>query len=192
MTTISAEDYQEQMASIVADGFILDPPGYERLNEWTHVLLHIVNARANFQWVLNHPLVADELDNTLQQQAFFVAGITAYGRCYASSGPHIPTLDPIQVYKGSKDGMEVHARLNQLRNTIAAHTDKSDLVRLTLAVKDELSRVVVRHLSTAVIPTGEIPDFLEAVAHTEHFVTITINKYLDHLQTKIGKRIELD
>ena len=136
MTTINDEDYQKHMASIMADGFILDPPGYERLNQWTHVLLHIVNARANFQCVLNQPLVADELDDSLQLRAFFVAGIMAYGSCYASSGPNIPTLDANQVYKGSKDGMKVHARLNQLRNAIAAHTDKSDLVRLTLAVKE--------------------------------------------------------
>lgn len=192
MDSIGDEDYQRHMASIVADGFALDPPGYERLNRWTHVLLHIVNARANFQWVLDHLVVLDDLDNALQHQAFFVAGIMAYGRCYASSGLGIPTLDPTQVYKGSKDGMEVHTRLNQLRNTIAAHTDRSDLVRLTLAVKNEPTRVVIRHLSTTAMPTDEIPDFLEAVAHTEHFVTISINTYLDHLQTKIGKRIELD
>lgn len=192
MTTIGDEDYQNHLASIVADGFTLDPPGYERLNQWTHVLMHIVNARANFQWALDHPVRLDDLDNALRQQAFFVAGIMAYGRCYASSGPNIPTLDATQVYKGSKDGMEVHTRLNQLRNTIAAHTDKSDLMRLTLAVRDEPARVVIRHLSTAAMPANEIPDFLEAVAHTEHFVTISINKYLDHLQTKIGKKIELD
>lgn len=192
MDSIGEEDYQMHMASIVAEGFTLDPPGYERLNRWTHLLLHIVNARANFQWVLDHPVVLDDLDDGLRQQAFFVAGIMAYGRCYASSGPAIPTLDATQVYRGSKDGMDVHTRLNELRNTIAAHTDRSDLVRLTLAVKDEATRVVIRHLSTSAMPTIEIPDFLEAVAHTEHFVTTSINKYLDHLETKNGKKIVLD
>jgi len=42
------------------------------------------------------------------------------------------------------------------------------------------------------MPTNEIPDFLEAVAHTEHFVTIAINKQLDHLESKVGKAITLD
>ena len=191
MDSISDEDYQKHLASVVSGGFTLDPPGYERLNQWTQVLMHIINARANFQWVLDHPVVMGDLDNFLQQQ-FFVAGIMAYGRCYASSGPMVPMLDPRQVYQGSNDGMEVHTRLNELRNTIAAHTDRSDLVRLTLAVKDESTRVVIRHLSTMAMPTNEIPDFLEAVAHTEHFVEITINKYLNHLERKIGKKIELD
>jgi hypothetical protein len=192
MDSIRDEDYQKHMASVVSDGFALDQPGYERLNQWTHTLTNIINARANFQWVLGHPVVIGDLDNALQQQAFFVSGIMAYGRCYASSGPMIPTLDPRQVYQGSKDGMEVHIRLSELRNTIAAHTDQSDLIRLTLAVKDEPTRIVIRHLSTTAMPTDEIPDFLEAVAHTERFVEISINNYLNHLERKIGKRIELD
>jgi ribosomal protein RSM22 (predicted rRNA methylase) len=123
---------------------------------------------------------------------FFVAGIMAYGRCYASSGPGVPTLDAKQVYQGSKDGIEVHNRLNELRNTIAAHTDKSDLVRLTLAVREEPTQIVIQHLSTMAIPTNEIPDFQEAVSHTEHFVTVSINKYLNYLQTQKGKTIVLD
>lgn len=192
MASIVDQNYQEHMAPIIAEGFTLDPPGYERLSQWTHVLMHIVNARANFQWTTDHTVVAGDLDNSLQQQAFFIAGIMAYSRCYASSGSMIPMLDPTQVYQGSKDGMEVHTRLIELRNTIAAHTDKSDLVRLTLAVKEETTRVRVRHLSTMAIPTNEMPDFLEAVDHTEHFVQIRINKYLNHLETKIGKKIELD
>jgi hypothetical protein len=191
MGSIGEDDYRKHMASVVSDGFTLDPPGYERLNQWTHMLMNIINARACFQMVLDHPLVMGNLDDSLQQQAFFVSGIMAYCRCYASSGPMIPKLDSKQVYLGSKDGMDVHNRLIGLRNTIAAHTDKSDLVRLTLAVKDEPSRVIIRHLSTIAIPTDEVPDFLEAVAHTEHFVTMNVNKYLNHLETKIGKKVEL-
>ena len=192
MPPIDDAEYQKHMASVVADGFTLDPPGYERLNQWTHMLTHVINARANFQWVTDHPHSLGDLDNALQQQAFFVAGVMAYGRCYASSGPGIPTLDAKQVYQGSTDGMEVHERLIEIRNAVAAHTDKSNLVRLTLAVREEADKIVVRHLQTTAMPTNEIPDFLEAVAHTEHFVTIAINKYLNHLQSKVGKQIELD
>lgn len=45
-------------------------------------------------------------------------------------------LDAKKVYEGSDDGKQVHERLIGLRNSIAAHTDASDIVRLTLAVKD--------------------------------------------------------
>jgi hypothetical protein len=185
-------EYQKHMAVVVQDGFLLDPPGYERLNLWTHLLAHILNARANFEWCRDHPVQLGDLGNGMQQHAFFVAGIMAYCRCYASSGPNIPMLDAKHVYKGSKDGMEVHEQLIALRNSVAAHTDKSDLVRLTLAVKDEPARLVIRHLATIALPTNEIPDFLEAVAHTKHHVEVALNKYLNHLESKIGKRIELD
>jgi len=137
MSQIADEDYKTHMASIVADGFALDPPGFERLSSRTHMLMHLVGARTNFEWVRDQPVELDELESSLRQQAFFVAGIMAYCRCYASSGPGIPMLDAKKVYKGSDDGKEVHARLIALRNSIAAHTDASDIVRLTLAVQDE-------------------------------------------------------
>lgn len=192
MDSITDEEYEKHMASVVAAGFTLDPPGYERLSQWTHLLMHITNARANFKWVLDHPVKLNDLDDMLMQQSFFVAGIMAYARCYASSGPMVPMLSAKDVYKGSTDGMEVHERLIELRNTIAAHTDKSNLVRVTLAVKEQADRVLIQHLQTTAIPSNEIPDFQEAVTHTEHFVTVSLNKYLNHLQKTVGKQIELD
>lgn len=156
------------------------------------MLMHLVSARTNFEWVRDHPLELGEMENSLRQQAFFVAGIMAYCRCYASSGSGIPMLDAKKVYDGSDDGKAVHERLIALRNSIAAHTDASDIVRLTLAVKDEPERLVIRHLWTMAIPVDEIADFLEAVAHTEHFVTVSLNKYLNRLEKDHGKSIALD
>lgn len=192
MSKITDEDYKAHMASIVADGFTLDPPGFERLSSWTHMLMHIVSARVTFEWVRDHPLELGETESSLRQQAFFVAGIMAYCRCYASSGSGIPMLDAKKVYEGSEDGKEVHERLTGLRNSIAAHTDASDIVRLTLAVKDEPDRLVIRHLCTIAVPVDEIADFLEAVAHTEHFVTVSLNRYLNRLEKDLGKSIALD
>lgn len=192
MSAITDGDYKTHMAPILAEGFTLDPPGFERLSAWTHMLMHLVNARTNFEWVRDHPAELGELENSLRQQAFFVAGIMAYCRCYASSGPGIPMLDAKKVYEGSDDGKQVHERLIALRNSIAAHTDASDLVRLTRAVKDEPGRLIIRHLWTMAVPVNEIDDFLEAVAHTEHFVTISLNKYLNRLEKDHGKTIELD
>jgi hypothetical protein len=192
MSTITDDDYKVHMASVVAEGFTLDPPGFERLSSWTHMLMHLVNARTNFEWVRDHPVELGELENSLRQQAFFVAGIMAYCRCYASSGSGIPMLDAKKVYEGSDDGKQVHERLIGLRNSIAAHTDASDIVRLTLAVKEEPERFVIRHLWTMAVPVDEIADFLEAVAHTDHFVTVSLNKYLNRLEKDRGKTIALD
>lgn len=184
--------YQEHMAAVAAEGFVFDPPGYERLTQWTHVLMHCVNAKFSFERLQNRPANLGDLDDALESHAFFIAGVMAYGRCYAQSGSGIPTLDAKQVYKGSTDGVEIHQRLITLRNTMAAHTDQSDLVRLTLAVREEGNRFVIRHLSTTALPLDELPNFLEAVEHTAHFVSVSLNKLLDHLGGALGKRLDLD
>lgn len=192
MTAISESEYQKLISSLLSEGFSFDPPEYKRLSFWTYPLMHLVNARANFQQVHDHQRNLGDIGDCLRHQAFFTAGIMAYSRCYASSGSSIPTLDANAVYKGSDEGMTIHRRLIELRNTIAAHTDQSDLMRLTLAVKEESDRVLVRHLLTNAIPIDEVPDFLDAVSHTEHFVTVSINKQLNHLEKSIGKAITLD
>ncbi len=51
---------------------------------------------------------------------------------------------------------------------------------------------MVRHLWTMAVPVDEVADFLEAVAHTEHFVTVSLNKYLNRLEQDRGKKVELD
>ncbi len=68
------------MAPVVRDGFTLDPPGYERLSQRTHILMHIVNARANFESVRDHSAVLGDLQDTQRQHAAFVAGVMAYCR----------------------------------------------------------------------------------------------------------------
>lgn len=189
---IDEAEYRKHMASVVEEGFTLDPPGYERLSAWTHLLMHLFTARANFERVANEPTELGDMRKSVEQQAFLVAGIVAYCRCYASTGSAIPKLDVKQVYAGSSDGIEVHDRLMILRNTFAAHADRNDLVRVTLAVRDEDDRIIVRHIMTSAMPIPEIPDFLEAVAHTEHFVIVALNKQLDKAGARIGKNITLD
>jgi hypothetical protein len=190
--TIDDEQYHTHMARMVEEGFTLDPPGYERLSAWTHILMHLFTARSNFERVKNDPIKLGKMGNAVEQQAFFVAGIIAYCRCYASTGSAIPKLDPKQVYVNSSEGRKVHERLMTLRNTFAAHADRNDLVRVTVAVKDDGDRVIVRHLMTSAVPFPEIPDFIEAVAHTEHYVIVGLNKQLDKMGAKIGKLITLD
>ncbi|MDI9847089.1 hypothetical protein QM467_03320 [Rhodoblastus sp. 17X3] len=192
MPTVDDEHYRTHMVGMVEEGFTLDPPGYERLSAWTHILMNLFTARSNFERVKNAPIKLGEMGNAVEQQAFFVAGIIAYCRCYASTGSAIPKLNPKQVYVGSGDGMEVHERLMTLRNTFAAHADRNDLVRVTLAVKEDKDHVIVRHLLTSALPVPEIPDFLGAVAHTTHYVTVGLNKQLDKMGEKIGKIITLD
>jgi hypothetical protein len=114
MSKISEADYQHHMASIVAEGFTLDPPLYRRLSRWTHVLMQCVSAKASFERLHRQDKRLGDLNEVLEDHAFFVAGVMAYSRCYGQTGPGIPTLDAKQVYKGSSEGLEVHGRLSGL------------------------------------------------------------------------------
>lgn len=185
-------DYNAHLAGIVDEGFELNPRGYDRLSSWTHVLMNLQTARANFENTKNHSISPGDLVGVNQHQAFFVAAIVAYCRSYASTGAAIPKLDAKKVFSGTSDGMEVHRRLIDLRNTYAAHADRNDLTRVTLAVKDDGEQIFIRHIITSAIPVDEISDFIEAVAHTEHFVILSLNKQLDRLSFELGKPIVLD
>jgi len=192
MSGISEEDYNLHLIEMTKEGFELNPSGYERLSSWTHVLMNLQTARSNFEIAQKHSSPREDLLNVNQHLAFFVAAIVAYCRCYASTGAAIPKLDAKKVFAGTNDGMTVHKRLINLRNTYAAHADRNDLTRVTLAVKDDGEKILIRHLITSAIPLNEMSDFIEAVAHTEHFVILSLNKQLNKLSLELGKPIFLD
>lgn len=192
VSTIDDEEFGKHMAGAINDGFTLNPPGYERLSAWTQILTNLVHARMNFECVSNHQMNLSDLECFVQQEAFFVAGVMAYCRCYASTGVGIPKLDPKKVYAGSQGGLEVHKHLMTYRNKFAAHSDHNDLTRLTLAVNEKDEQIIVRHMVTTAMPLPEIPDFIEAVSHTEHFVSVRLNKQLDKMGEEAGKIILLE
>ena len=85
MTTFLDADYQQHMASIVAEGFTLDPAGYERLRQWTQMLMQCVSARASFERLNGETVRLGDINEVFENQAFFVAGVMAYCRCYGQS-----------------------------------------------------------------------------------------------------------
>jgi hypothetical protein len=180
------------MASTIAEGFQLDPPGYERLRYWTYVLSHVSNAYECFENARNVPFEQGNFENLRRQRAFFVAGIVAYGRCFAQAGPGIPTLDAKAVYKDQPDLMKVHTRIVDLRNTFAAHTDHSDIVRVTLAVRENDNEIEVRNLITTTFPGDEVADYFRALHAIELFSSRKVERLVAHLEKQTGKAIKLD
>jgi hypothetical protein len=192
MGILEEEVYKKAMASTVAEGFELDPPGYERLSHWTYVLSHVSDARVSFEAAKAMPFIEGNFDNLRQQRAFFVAGIVAYGRCFAQAGMGIPTLDAKAVYRKRPDLMKIHRRLGDLRNTIAAHTDKSDLVRVTLAVREKGNRIEIKHLKTTTFPGDEVPDYIGALDQIDYFAVRKIKKLIAHIEKQTGMVIDFD
>lgn len=156
------------------------------------MLSHVSNAYDCFENAKNMPFEDGNFDNLRRQRAFFVAGIVAYGRCFAQAGSGIPTLDAKAVYKVQPDLMKIHARLVGPRNTFAAHADQSDIVRVTLAVRESQNKVEVRNLITTTFPGDEVAGHFRALHAIELFSRRKVDRLVARLEKQTGKVIELD
>ncbi len=190
MGTKEEKDFERAMASTIAAGFKLNPPGFERLNYWTYILSHVATALDCFIYAKVMPFEEGNFGNIRRQRAFFVAGIVAYGRCFVQAGRGIPSLDAKSVFSKRPDLMKIHRRLIELRNTFAAHADQSDIVRTTLAVREAGKRLQIRTLIATTIPADEVPGYLETLDLIQNFADRKINRIVTRLERDMGKTIE--
>jgi hypothetical protein len=99
------------------------------------------------------------------------------------------SLDPNRVFAEALAARLGHDRIMDLRNTFVAHNAGSDLIRTTIAVKEEPERILVRHLITLASPTNELESFAAALSQTEAFVESSLNRLLIRMESDRGKLI---
>jgi hypothetical protein len=128
-------EYKKHMAPIVAEGFTLDPPGYERLDLWTHVLFQINFAAAELAFLTSAKPKLYDQSNFYEHYSRFGGAIMAYGRCFASAGAGIVSLDAKDVFKPRPDLRKIHDRMVEIRNGVVAHAGHDKLVRVTAGTK---------------------------------------------------------
>ena len=101
-----------------------------------------------------------DIEDTYRENAFFVAFLTTYAKCFVNTGSRVVKLDPGAAFKGATHAAKTHARIMELRHTYAAHNDPaSGLVRSTIAVKEEPGGFAIKHLVTLALPVNEIEEF---------------------------------
>jgi hypothetical protein len=84
-----------------------------------------------------------------------------------------------------------HDRMIAIRNGVFAHTGHDELLRVTLAVKEEPAQILIKHFISPALPYNDFGTFRQVVEHADNYATIQINKHIDYLQTKAGKPIDL-
>jgi hypothetical protein len=183
------EEYQKHVKPILAAGFSLDPPGYERLNMWTHVLYQNHFASVEMATLIGMQIKLFDKANFHETFARFYSAIVTYGRCFASAGKGIVSLDAKSVFAKRPDLKPVHDRMIEIRNKVVAHTEGHELVRVTIGVKEETDRIVVKHLITPAMPMNELESFHATIDYVGSQIIVQINKYLDYLGRKMGKPI---
>lgn len=191
MATIR-QDFKVETDAIVAAGYKLDPPDFERLNLWTHILFQL-----NFASTVLTSLIKDmpekyDSTNFFDHYSRFSAVIVSYGRCFVSSGKGMVQLDGKQIFKGERALMRSHEKMMRIRHKVVAHTEQDELVRATIAVKETEKTLFIKHLITPLFPRGDFPRFLITIEFASRSAVAMISKYIKKLEREKGKAIEID
>lgn len=186
------EALSEHLAAMRAGGYKLDHIEFVHLKSWHGVLFQAYSAEYALSRLASHEYKHGDLANIHEQQAMFAFFVMEYGKCFASAGHGQVSLDERKVFTGNECAAAAHERILTLRNKFVAHNGGSDLVRHTIAVKEEEDRFIVRHLSTVAFPRNELEQFKIALDVLTQHVYVKMNKHLDSLETKLGKTVRLN
>lgn len=166
---------------------------FELLNRWTFLMMQVFECKTYIELAQKNNSVHTEssLNEVLTQQALFRSAILAYAKCFSDSGKNRTSLDKKRVFLGRPDLMEVHERLMHLRNKFAAHNDVSGLDEATIHVVEYDDEFIVRNLYAIANPLHEYTQYQQAFFVLEEFIVVQLNKAIDSLQKKLGKKINV-
>lgn len=182
---------EEHLAKLFVDGYEANPPAFSKLIGWNQLLVQITMAD-QYLSEFAKPLPAEpDTTDLFRQNAYLVAFLTTYGKCFNASNDGTVTLDANEVFKTDEAARDAHDRIMRLRNTYAAHNAASALVHTHLAVKEEEDVFLIKHLVTTSLPTDEADSFKLALDVVDDAVVHRLNRHLDKLQDKLGKPVLL-
>lgn len=185
------DEFLKQMEPIIADGYELNPPAFERIRYWTFVLFQLHFAISELEKLISDTPQLYDVSNSYSQHARFIAIIVTYGRCYAQAGERIKSLDAKEMFKGESRFKTIHDRMIEIRNGVVAHTDHHELMRASIAVKESDNEFQIKHFIHPIFPKAEFTGYLATMNHTVQGVKIAINKQLNKLEKLLGKRISV-
>ena len=190
--TITDDELATHMQPLVDAGFSLNPEALTPLAAWNHILMQVIMASYYIKRLQNYESKLGDMEDAFVLNALFVAFLTTYAKCFVSAEEGAIKLDRKDVFKAHNSAMLTHDRIIELRHSYAAHNSSSNLVRTTMAAKEEVDRFLIKHLITTAIPGNEFESFANTVGLVENYVTERLNLRLDKLQAKLGKLIEID
>jgi hypothetical protein len=185
------DEFNAQMAPILAEGYQLNPPAFNRIRYWTFVLFQLHFAISELEKLIADTPILYDVTNSYGQHARFVAIIVTYGRCYAQAGEKIKSLNAKEIFKGEPRFKAIHDRMVEIRNQVVAHTEHHELMRVSVAVREGDKEINVKHFIHPIFPKEEFAGYLAAMNHTVVGVQTAINKQLNHLAIQLGKPISL-
>jgi len=185
------DEFMKQMEPIIADGYELNPPAFERIRYWTFVLFQLHFAISELEKLISDTPQLYDATNSYGQHARFIAIMVTYARCYAQAGENIKSLDAKEIFKGEPRYKTTHDRMIEIRNSVVAHTGHHELMRASIAVKESDNEFQIKHFIHPIFPKAELAGYLATMNHTVRSVKIAINKQLNNLESQLGKPISV-
>jgi hypothetical protein len=152
--TLSDADLEEHLKPIVEAGYILNPLEFKNIAAWNHILVQIHMASHYLEMLrkTDDGTGVDETEALYLENAYFVAFLTTYAKCFVSAGDRLVKLDAKDVFRDDSSSRQVHERIMELRHSYAAHNGASGLVRGTVAV----DAYVVRRMNQQLDKLGTV------------------------------------
>ena len=165
---------------------------FEKLSGWTNVAMNLLDAKNSL--LLSKK--SKQMENLSKEEEFTIANgmfknfIMSYGKCFTSSGKGRISLNPKEIYSTKPDLIEIHDRIMDSRNKYVAHSDEENGHDIAISYTEENeNEITLATTYTTLIPFGLYDSFIEVIEFCEQQVILKLNKKLDKIEDKIGKKI---
>lgn len=187
--TENEKEVQKHLETLRAEGYEINQERFQTLNAWTRVLYQANSARKCLEILANRGSKFGDIDDTSVATSLFYGFVLQYCKCFTSSGQGLVSLDPNKVFQGKVAERVAHEDLINIRHNLAAHNGHSDYLHTSIAAKEDSEKIRLRHVISAAFPGNEISSYFAVLSVLDEYVISSLNKYLDRLEKKIGKKI---
>ena len=186
------DDLKSHKNAMLAGGYNLDSPDFQRLKQWHGVIFQLTSAKYYLNALMLREPILGDLEDVYKAMALLSSFILQYSKCFTSGGQRQVTLDANKVFTPGGDDLKSHHRILEIRHNLIAHNGNSDLVLANIGMKEQEDRFVVKHFLTFALPMDELSEFEAALDIATKYSVKAINKHLDSIGERLGKIVLLD
>ena len=136
---------------------------------------------------LGHPQQFSTLEGQLEFLLYFRGALSAYSKCFTSTGPGRMSLDGNAIYKVRPDLKFQHDQFLVLRNTYTAHSDDNDLER-TQVIANQIDDEIVVHLNYQfTFPFDRLYELRDLIGYLESAIVDRHTRHIQKLSNQVGK-----
>lgn len=183
---------QNIQKSPLIENFSIASDDFQRLNGWIEIAMQLLEAKNS----LNISNKSKEFKGLTPQEELTLANgmfknfILAYSKCFSSSGRNKISLDVNDVFTGRQDFKRIHDNILETRNKYAAHNDEENGHDIAISYTSESDdEIILAQTYSVIIPFGLFDSFYETIDHCEEKIILKLNRKVDKLEKKIGKKI---